>query len=138
MNESAPFGCDLADRVATIRREIVDAAGQIDLLRDRLAALQASLADAEAAARDLTVPGAPPTVRPSIAHGAFRTQVLAVLTAAYPGGLRSAAIAREAQARVGAPVHPKTTGMVLNRLKRAGLAERTGRDWRLAQPSPTA
>lgn len=142
MNAQAQFSHDLADRVAVIRQEIASAAGQIELLQDRLAVLRSSLADAEAAARVLAVPlpaPLPPTGdRKQVGHGAFRSQVLAVLTAAYPHSLRSAAIAREAQARIGAAVHPKTTGMVLNRLKREGLAERTGREWRLMPRRPVS
>lgn len=129
----------LASRVSAIRTEIAAAAGQIEMLETRLSALRASLGDAMAAAG---VPAVPMTATPSgveataraVKKGAFQDQVLAVMTLAYPKGLTSPEIARSAQARLGLPVHPKTTGMVLNRLKRAGRVERSGRMCRLLPP----
>lgn len=132
------FSQELAGRVAVIRQEILAATGQIDRLQDRLTVLRSSLADAEAAARVLAVPLPTPLATEvtgkTARKGAFQVQVLAALTAAYPKSLKVSDIAREAQARLGLAVHPKTTGMVLNRLKRSGRVENTGRAWRLIQP----
>lgn len=136
MSAHTQFSQELAGRVAVIRQEITAATGQIDRLQERLSVLWSSLADAEAAARVLTVPLPAPlsvtaTTGRAVGKGAFQAQVLAALTAAYLKSLRASDIAREAQARLGLAVHPKTTGMVLNRLKHAGRAERDGRTWRL-------
>lgn len=125
---------ELATRRSSILAEIDKTQSQIDLLAERIRFLKASLADCDAAARVLEVKipelkDQGGTQTRSSGHGQFREQVIEILKAAYPNKLKAAEVGRQAEARLGSHVHPKTPSMTLTRLGKEGIVGRQGRLW---------
>lgn len=140
MDWRAAARAEYAHKRVELGKRVAAAAKAEEKAKKRREEAEAEMRDLEAGARafGLTVDDAASqsvTAPEPSADGPSAKQIIVnALTMAYPNGVKAAQLRAIVERELGRPVHYKTAGMTLYRLKDAGEVERDGILWKLAAP----